>query len=48
MRPYALRDDQCDRIKEIFPGREVHVSSKTLDTQLFIQAVLFRFRAFVP
>ena len=45
MRRYALRDDQWDRIKEILPGREGHVGGTAADNRLFVEAVLFRFRA---
>ena len=48
MRRYALRDDQWDRIKEILPGREGHVGGTAADNRLFVEAVLFRFRAGVP
>ena len=45
---YALRDDQWDRIKDILPGREGHVGGTAADNRLFVEAVLFRFRAGVP
>ena len=48
MRRYALRDDQWDRIEEILPGREGHVGGTAADNRLFVEAVLFRFRAGVP
>ncbi len=48
MRRYALRDDQWDRIKDILPGREGHVGGTAADNRLFVEAVLFRFRAGVP
>src|ERR1700757_2566227 len=48
MRGYALRDDQWDRIKDILPGREGHVGGTAADNRLFVEAVLFRFRAGVP
>ena len=44
----ALRDDQWDRIKDILPGREGHVGGTAADNRLFVEAVLFRFRAGVP
>jgi transposase len=43
-----LRDDQWDRIKDILPGREGHVGGAAADNRLFVEAVLFRFRAGVP
>src|SRR6516225_2942596 len=48
MRRYALRDDQWDRIKDILPGREGHVGGTAADNCLFVEAVLFRFRAGIP
>ena len=48
MRRYALRDDQWDRIKDILPGREGHVGGTASDNRLFVEAVLFRFRAGIP
>ena len=48
MRRYALRDDQWDRIKLILPGREGHVGGTAADNRLFVEAVLFRFRAGIP
>ena len=48
MRRYALRDDQWDRIKEFLPGREGHVGGTAADNRLFVEAVLFRYRAGVP
>ena len=48
MRRYALRDDQWDRIKDILPGREGHVGGTAADNRLFVEAILFRFRAGIP
>ena len=48
MRRYALRDDQWDRIKDILPGREGHVGGTAASNRLFVEAVLFRFRAGIP
>jgi transposase len=48
MRRYALRDDQWDRIKDILPGREGHVGVTAKDNRLFVEAVLYRYRAGVP
>ena len=48
MRRYALRDDQWDRIKDILPGREGHVGGTAKDNRLFVEAILFRFRAGIP
>ena len=48
MRRYALRDDQWDRIKDSLPGREGHMGGTAADNRLFVEAVLFRFRAGIP
>ena len=46
MRRYALRDDQWDRI--FLPGREGHVGGTAADNRLFVEAVLYRYRAGIP
>ena len=48
MRRYALRDDQWDRIKDFLPGREGHVGGTAADNRLFVDAVLYRYRAGIP
>ena len=48
MRRYALRDDQWDRLKDFLPGREGHVGGTAADNRLFVEAVLFRYRAGIP
>src|SRR5947209_20321549 len=48
MRRYALRDDQWARIKDILPGREGHVGVTAKDNRLFVEAVLYRYRAGIP
>jgi transposase len=48
MRRYALRDDQWERIKDLLPGREGHVGVTALDNRLFVEAVLYRYRAGIP
>ena len=45
---YALRDDQWEKIKEIIPGREGTVGANAKDNRLFIDAVLYRYRAGIP
>src|SRR3982750_3561897 len=45
MRRYALRDDQWDRIKDLLPGREGYVGVTAKDNRLFVEAVLYRYRA---
>ena len=48
MRRYALRDDQWDRIKDILPGRDGHVGVTARDNRLFVDAVIYRYRAGIP
>jgi transposase len=48
MRRYGLRDDQWDRIKDLLPGREGHVGGIAADNRLFIEAVIYRYRAGIP
>ena len=48
MRRYALRDDQWDRIEGFLPGREGHVGVTAKDNRLFVEAVLYRYRAGIP
>lgn len=47
-RRYALRDDQWERIKEILPGRKDTVGVTAKDNRLFVEAVLYRYRAGIP
>lgn len=47
-RRYALRDDQWERIKDFLPGREGHVGGTAVDNRLFVEAVLYRYRAGIP
>lgn len=48
MRRYGLRDDQWNRIKDLLPGREGHVGVTAKDNRLFVEAVLYRYRAGIP
>ncbi len=48
MRRYALRDDQWDRIKDQLPGRPGTVGVTATDNRLFVEAVLYRYRAGIP
>jgi len=48
MRRYGLRDDQWERIKDFLPGREGHVGGTASDNRLFVEAVLYRYRAGIP
>ena len=48
MRRYALRDDQWERIKDLLPGRDGPVGVTAKDNRLFVEAVLYRYRAGIP
>jgi len=48
MRRYALRDDQWDRIKDDLPGQPGTVGATAVDNRLFVEAVLYRYRAGIP
>src|SRR5436853_6399373 len=48
MRRYALRDDQWERIEGLRPGREGPVGVTAKDNRLFVEAVLYRYRAGIP
>ena len=47
-RRYALRDDQWARIRDMLPGRKGHVGGTAKDNRLFVEAVLYRYRAGIP
>jgi transposase len=47
-RRYALRDDQWLRIEELLPGRDGQTGVTAQDNRLFVEAVLYRYRAGVP
>ena len=47
-RRYGLRDDQWDRIEDFLPGRDGHVGVTAKDNRLFVEAVLYRYRAGIP
>ncbi|MGH8163719.1 MAG: IS5 family transposase [Rhodanobacteraceae bacterium] len=48
MRRYGLRDDQWEGIRDLLPGRQGHVGVTARDNRLFIEAVLYRYRAGIP
>ena len=48
MRRYGLRDDQWEWIKDLLPGREGSVGVTAADNRLFVEAVLYRYRAGIP
>ena len=47
-RRYGLRDDQWARIEGLLPGRVGHVGGTARDNRLFVEAVLYRYRAGIP
>ncbi len=48
IRRYGLRDDQWDRIEGLLPGRRGTVGCPVKDNRLFVEAVLYRYRAGIP
>ena len=48
VRRYGLRDDPWERIKDLLPGREDTVGVTAKDNRLFIDGVLYRYRARIP
>ena len=42
---YGLREDQWQRIRDLLPGRSGHVGRTAKDNRLFVEAVLYRYRA---
>ena len=48
-RRYGLRDDQWERLQALgLPGDSGYVGVTARDNRLFVEAVLFRFRAGIP
>jgi transposase len=45
---YGLRDDQWARMAALLPGRVGHVGGTARDNRLFVEAVLYRYRAGIP
>lgn len=48
MKRYGLRDDQWARIRDLLPGRAETVGVTAKDNRLFVEAVLYRYRAGIP
>jgi transposase len=48
VRRYGLRDDQWERIEGLLPGRRGTVGRPARDNRLFVEAVLYRYRAGIP
>lgn len=45
VRRYALRDDQWERLRDLLSGRADTVGVTAKDNRLFVEAVLYRYRA---
>ena len=45
---YGLRDDQWQRIEGLLPGRKGSEGRPAKDNRLFVEAVLYRYRAGIP
>jgi transposase len=48
VRCYGLRADQWDQIQHLLPGRADTVGVTAKDNRLFVEAVLYRYRAGIP
>jgi putative transposase of IS4/5 family DUF4096 len=48
MRRDGVRDDQWERIKDLLPGRPGSVGATAADNRLFVETVLYRYRAGIP
>ena len=44
----SLCDDQWERMRDLLPGREGDVGVTARDNRLFVEAVLYRYRAGIP
>ena len=47
-RRYGLRDAQWERIQNLLPGRKGTAGRTAKDNHLFVEAVLYRYRAGIP
>lgn len=48
MSRYGLRNDQWERIAVLLPGKAGDVGVTAADNRLFVDAVLYRYRAGIP
>src|SRR5215510_7603286 len=48
VRRYGLRDNQWAQIKHLLPGRADTVGVTAKDNRLFVEAVIYRYRAGIP
>ncbi len=47
-RRYGLREDEWERMHNLLPGRAETVRVTARDNRLFVEAVLYRYRAGIP
>ena len=47
-RRYGLRDAQWERIQNLLPGRKGTAGRTAKDNRLFVEAILYRYRAGIP
>ena len=47
-RRYSLTDDQWEAMADLLPGREGTSGARAKDNRLFVEAVLYRYRAGIP
>ncbi len=45
---YGLREDQWERIRDLLPGRTETVGVTAKSNRLFVEAVIYRYRAGIP
>jgi transposase len=48
MKRYALRDDQWEKIEPLVTGKKGDPGRTAQDNRLFVEAVLYRYRAGIP
>lgn len=48
VRRYSLSDEQWEQIKDLLPGKAGDVGATAKDNRLFVEAVLYRYRAGIP
>jgi transposase len=48
VRRYGLRDEQWEKMQDLLPGRADTVGVTARDNRLFVEAVLYRYRAGIP
>ena len=48
VRRYGLRDDQWEKIQDLLPGRADTVGVTARANRMFVEAVLYRYRAGIP